>query len=137
MFKYFRIRSQIFIQFTWLLLFATFADAVNLDDYLPHSFSIHLDDIDMSDQNVIDSILSIMFNPADEAQNADYQVPFHSHKNIVVLYDLDSLALAASASFEKETIRELLNNKLETTQLSTERIETNNSLFSQHRSLLI
>jgi hypothetical protein len=142
MFKYFRIRSKYFIRFTWFLLFALFADTVNLDDYLPHSFSIHLDDIDMIDQNVIDDILSIVNGSnnlaAHTASCIDENTPVQSPKDIVILYDLDSLALAATTAFEKETVLQSVNSEIvETTESLSAKNETSQSLYLQFQSLKI
>ena len=145
LFKFFRIRSNFFIRFTCFLLLALFADTVNLDDYLPrlfgdvNSIDLHLDDIDMSDPGLITDMLPVNNNAAHQANSSvDNNNNPNSKKDIVVLYDLDSLALAASTSFEKETILQSKNSYIEEVSESfTNGLENTHLIFLQNRSLLI
>ena len=141
MFRYIQIRSGFFIRFTWILLFALFADTINLDDYLPNSFSIHLDDIDMINREIIDAIIP------DSCVNSftDFQIDLKLNscrenppKAVVVLYDLDSLSLAASSSFEKETILKTTHYILQNNvQFIFNKSESSNNIFLQNQSLII
>jgi hypothetical protein len=140
--KFFRIRSKIFINFTWLLLFALFADAVNLDDYLPNSCSIHLDDIDMINNNVVDDMLMALTGSSGtlskEAKNVEENTQKQPKKDVVILYDLDSLCLAANSSFEKETVlsQSFRQTEIAVTAASTKKESTQN-LFLLFQSLVI
>ena len=142
MVKFFTIRSKIFISFTWLVLFALFIDAVNLDDYLPNSFSIHLDDIDLFNSNIVDDILlpftgNSINTPSQEAKNIQKQSRSNS-KDLVILYDLDSLCLAAKSSFEKETVFNKYSNcSEEITCYASAKKVTPQNLFLLYQSLVI
>lgn len=109
MLRFFRIRSKSFIRLTWILLFILAADTVNLDDFILSSVNLHLDDIDMA-------VSSNGYNTAADnvghARSALQEMAANTapaqknQKDCYILYDLDSLAFAASASFEKETVLE-------------------------------
>ncbi len=142
MFKFFRIHSYIFISFTWFLLFALFADAANLDDCLPHSFSIHLDDIDMINQNVIDAMLIPVTGSTGTSLHHANDVGKHTqkrpNKDVVILYDLDSLCVAAYYSFEKETIISQSSNRVKNSVNATSaKKESSRNLFLLFQSFII
>jgi len=119
------------------------ADTLNLDDLLPNSSALDLDDTEMGDQNLVDNLISLAngtWNMAHSASSIDKDTTQKPDKDIVVIVDIDSLALAASESFEKETILASNNSNINTEEhrkSSSEKVESGQHLYIQFKSLII
>lgn len=140
MLRFFRIRSKNFIRLTWIVLAVLAADTVNLDDFILSSVNVHLDDIDMAANSSYSIAADNMEHVSSALQEmAANPVGGHqSQKDCCILYDLDSLAFAASAAFEKETVLEYSGYvSAEPVSSGTFTCGIQHELFLLHGSLLI